>query len=208
MNDDRRIAPTPASGWAPPQASTIRPPVPAGVSAPPWAVDQQPPHVPTPPPPAAPHSGKAWSKKRTLALFVGLMTLTVVFIGGAAFLLSRLSINAATNNVPAEAFIGECFGFDETKTAVACDGQHFFEVFSAVEYPADMEYPNVAEIAIGNQICTDEFTEYTGEGYYTSDYDYQEVFPSRAQWDAGERIVICVIHHYELDPIGRTFPGR
>ena len=79
------------------------------------------------------------------------MGAAVLLSGAAWFFLGFVSVGEAARNVPADAFIGECFGNDESKVMVACDGGHYFEVFSAVEYPAEMGYPSTAEIALATR---------------------------------------------------------
>ena len=162
--------------------------------APPWTAS-------APAPPIA--ADRVWSRKRTAALFGGLMLAGLLY--NLVLTQGLATVNSATS-IPAGAQIGQCFGLG-TKRAVACDGRHHFEIFGAAEHPADAEYPSAVIRAMRNTACNQQFEAHTGSSIYLSDYDYQQVFPSEQSWADGDHTVVCALHWDDLAPMGSRFGG-
>lgn len=100
--------------------------------------------------------------------------------------------NAAEANVPSDAPVGTCYGADESKRQVPCEGPHVYEVYSESLYFDDAGYPSAFDRSLGNDVCEDDLEYATGENYFLTDWDFALVFPPETQWDAGDRRVPCV----------------
>jgi hypothetical protein len=120
---------------------------------------------------------------------------------GTAWLL--FAANSVNDNVPADAWIDECYKNDGSNEPVDCDGPHHFEVYSAGFYPDDMDYPNLLVRSLGVDLCEDDFEAYTGDNYFDprTDYDYTARYPSEEGWRQGQRYVLCVLTHTELSQL-------
>lgn len=151
-----------------------------------------------PPPPGPWSAGLSVAPKKTrrTGLIVALVILlgvvaVVAFLALGVWYNSTLA-NAAAANVPADAPLGACYGADESKQEISCDGSHVFEVYSESFYLGEVGYPSEFARSFGNQICEDDLEFATGVNYFLSDWDYALVLPIEADWNAGERRVPCV----------------
>jgi hypothetical protein len=116
--------------------------------------------------------------------------------------------DAAAENVPSDAWFGECYDNSGSKRPVPCDGSHYYEVFSVVEYELEEDYPGAVLRRVGNPICEEDLEDATGESFLLSDYSYAEVYPTPEQWADGVRQVPCVLFKTESGPLtGRRGPG-
>ena len=164
--------------------------------------------IPPPPPvPNAPAVGESAPKKRwtggKIALLVvgvsllvvgGFLALVAVFIWGSQEVVDQA--------VPRDALIGECFDrHDSSREPVPCDSPHTYEVYAYIEFYPGYPYPSGLERLGGSEVCIEEFEVYTGEDYWTSSLDYSIPYPTEEEWEAGDLVTVCALHHSELRPI-------
>jgi len=162
---------------APPPPGSSPPGTPAGGIGQPW---------PVPPPPQA-------QKKRKKRLVILIILVGITLLGAAMMGFYAFSQSQVTNSVPPLAEVGDCYAADESMEPVPCEGPHVYEVFSAVVYDYDTEYPGRLSRSLGNAVCTEDLERFTGVGYITGAWDYAEVYPSEDDWNAGNRVVVCAL---------------
>lgn len=89
----------------------------------------------------------------------------------------------------------------DTVTLIDCDEPHEMEVFARFELDGedvpggeDGGYPGGSEITwFAQDECQSRFESYTGEEYLESRFDFTTLTPSFSTWDAGDRLVTCLI---------------
>jgi hypothetical protein len=101
--------------------------------------------------------------------------------------------------------VGDCVaavtdGF--TVQTVPCPEPHSEEVFATAILPdGDGDFPGYEAIdAQAEEMCTAEFEGFVGLPYEDSTLHVNLVTPSEERWDAGDRVVLCMIY----DPAGDT----
>jgi hypothetical protein len=110
---------------------------------------------------------------------------------------------------------GDCFDdsfFDAGEISdvpgVPCSEPHDNEVYALFDiqgnvFPGD---DNVEELADAG--CLDRFEAAIGMSYQESVIDYTTMYPSQGSWDErGDREVICVAYHMELEKLEGTVIG-
>lgn len=117
-------------------------------------------------------------------------------LGIAAFAVAGVSGAFDDTNHVADATatqIGQCADTDAlTPHIVPCSRIHEEEVFWVEELRAG-PYPGSDLELLADEACSGHFAAYVGEEYHDSDLDYEWYAPSREEWGANERRVICVI---------------
>ncbi len=138
-----------------------------------------------------------------ILLVTGVLVLAAVGLLAIGVAFNVWSGSTASKNVPADSELLACYGRDGSKQPVPCSSTHYFEVYSAARYPADTPYPGAIARSAGLEICEEDFALHTGTSYYdlSSDLNYSLVFPSEDEWNAGDRLVLCVLHHLENQPL-------
>ena len=83
---------------------------------------------------------------------------------------------------------------------VDCEQPHAMEVFAQFELDREAlpgsgdDYPGGNELTwYAQDECQDRFDAYTGHSYWTSPYDLRVLTPSFSTWDAGDRVITCLI---------------
>lgn len=177
--------PVPAGSWGQPPAIAPQPAPGSGIAG-----------APPPPGPwnAGPPAAPKKKGRKVLIVVAIILFLIVAAIGLLAIGIwyNTSLANQTAANVPANAPVGTCYDSNGSKQAVSCDGPHVFEVYSESYYFDEVEYPSGLTRSLGNQICEEDLGFLTGENYFLGDWDYAEVFPTKAAWLAGERRVPCV----------------
>ena len=120
-----------------------------------------------------------------------------------------LALSTCTTQVPAnDLAVGDCVeddaafsgeeGVQEVPT-IDCEEPHLFEVFALVDYPDADEYPGEDTVrGESRDLCFDEVEGYVGAPpEQVTEYTLQAVYPSQETWDAGDRIVICLLQSAE-----------
>lgn len=97
--------------------------------------------------------------------------------------------------------VGECFDNPQMDGSgltdvdiVDCAESHVGEVFATTTAP-DGEFPGEAALAAQaeGECLGSAFESYVGVDYNSSAYYVIPIFPSEASWDAGDRVVHCVL---------------
>jgi hypothetical protein len=88
--------------------------------------------------------------------------------------------------------VGSCL--NEDPPAVSdCSLPHDLEVFYAAPLPP-RPWPGEHDVdSAADDICYDTFEDYVGSSYDDSDLDYTFFAPSKSEWLAGRRTVVCVV---------------
>jgi hypothetical protein len=116
----------------------------------------------------------------------------------------------------AEVDEGDCLTTATDEVMVAevelaeCADPHDAEVYaqfildrSALPGAGD-EYPGGNELTwYAEDECRARFDAYTGHSYWTSPFDLRVVTPSFSTWDAGDRLITCLV----VDPDGAPLTG-
>lgn len=104
------------------------------------------------------------------------------------------------DSVTADFEVGDCVEVPEGDfffrlSSQDCAQPHEGEVYRVAELPAaaDDEYPGTADVQeqIG-QSCVAEFETYIGTPYGESALDFAFVYPTRQQWEDGDRGYLCI----------------
>lgn len=102
----------------------------------------------------------------------------------------------------ADAEIGTCFRLPDlldddpprTVPSVPCREDHHYELYARVELDGS-PYPGAAAAQeLADAACKAEFEGYVGTAYEESVYYSEPVVPVRQAWDAGDRVVHCLIY--------------
>ena len=152
-----------------------------------------------PPPPTAEPKKR---KTGRIVLIVTLLTFLCIagcVAAGVGYILATGAF--AGDNVPTDAWVGECYGRDGTKEPVPCSEPHYFEVFEVAIYDDATGYPNRFERNLGIDVCDDTLSELLNQNLILADYDYTAIYPTAEEWENGERFVPCAAFHIDLDPI-------
>ena len=106
-----------------------------------------------------------------------------------------------------EAVVATGVGLDGQVTTVSCDQPHDNEVVLTYEFP-DTQFTS-DEMVWGHldQVCTDAWPDYVGIPYADSTLWYFYYAPSSDDWNAGDRIGVCVAYDGDLEPITGTVFG-
>ena len=128
---------------------------------------------------------------------IAALVLSGVWVAGlVAFVVAGLSgAFDETNHVSdATATVrGQCADTDAlTPHLVPCSSTHEEEVFWVEELRSGA-YPGSDLDLLADEACSGHFAGYVGETYQASGLDYEWYAPSRDEWRANERRVICVI---------------
>ena len=119
-----------------------------------------------------------------------------------------VALAACTPDVPAnDLAVGECVEdgdafADEANVlevpTIDCDELHLYEVFALPNYPDADEYPGDDTVEQESQdLCLDAVEGYVGVPAEQADYQVRAVYPSQDTWDAGDRVVICLLESPE-----------
>ena len=111
----------------------------------------------------------------------------------------------------AELLPGDCFddasveiigdGLAAQVTTTSCDQPHDNEVVVVYEFP-DTEFTSDEMVwEQMDQVCTDAWPDYVGIAYADSGLWFYYYAPTAAEWNAGNRIGVCVAYDGNLDPI-------
>lgn len=142
------------------------------------------------------------STRRIVVLVVVSVFLLIALLVTAGVLMLTSSQSAVEAAVPRDAEVGQCYGeVDDGFAEVSCGTPHLFEVYSLIEFFPGEPYPNRFERLTGSQICQEDFEQYTGQNFWTSDLDYSIPFPTEAEWLAGDLITVCVLHDSEMSEL-------
>jgi hypothetical protein len=97
--------------------------------------------------------------------------------------------------------VGTCL--NESPPAIAdCSTPHDLEIFYT-DSLTDSTWPGKGDVdSEADDLCYNEFEDYVGTSYESSDYDYTFYAPSKTEWSSGQRTVVCVI-----TPAGRSLTG-
>lgn len=125
---------------------------------------------------------------------VGLLVMSFVVIGTVfndELYGNRGPVAQAGSNV-----VGTCMrdrGGEVRSDVVDCSESHDEEVF-AVRTEGDGAWPGGSTLnEETDSFCDSRFEDYVGTGYFDSDFDYGFYRPDEAEWERGERQVICVL---------------
>ena len=93
--------------------------------------------------------------------------------------------------------VGTCLrepeAFESVATAVDCVEEHDAEVY-LVEVLDGAAWPGYDRVLVdAEDSCYFAFEGYVGESYDFSLYEYGYFMPDQAEWEAGERRVVCVV---------------
>ena len=99
-------------------------------------------------------------------------------------------------------------------TVVACDEPHQMEVFAQFVLDRDAlpgsgdDYPGGNELTwYAQDECQARFDAYTGHSYWTSPFDLRTLTPSFSTWDAGDRVITCLIVSGDGGPLTASAKG-
>ncbi|GIU84127.1 MAG: hypothetical protein KatS3mg008_0902 [Acidimicrobiales bacterium] len=107
---------------------------------------------------------------------------------------------------------GDCFdmrretseGEEDTTTTLLvrfdCALPHESQVFGVVDHPAGPEstYPGARELLrFARAECAERFEPFVGHDFPTSRFDLDVLVPSEAEWNGGDRRIVC--HLFDVD---------
>ena len=106
----------------------------------------------------------------------------------------------------ADIAVGDCFDDPDSEivsalSVVDCALEHDNEVYAEVFMPGTA-FPGddgVSDFAFDT--CLDEFEPYVGQAYEESPLDYLYLGPTEESWDAGDRVVLCVLYSADLSKL-------
>ncbi|WP_435736898.1 septum formation family protein [Cellulosimicrobium sp. PMB13] len=94
-----------------------------------------------------------------------------------------------------------------TVPVVPCAEPHDNEVYASTMLP-DGDYPGEdAVLESADTHCYDAFAGFVGTAYEDSVYDYWPMYPTSESWAQGDREVLCLVYHGELEPVTGTLEG-
>lgn len=82
---------------------------------------------------------------------------------------------------------------------VNCETPHAYEVYSseALWDDSDTFAGSDQTFAVAEAHCLDEYHEFVGGDYYTSDYETWSFAPTSDTWSYGDRTTICLVGSYD-----------
>lgn len=103
--------------------------------------------------------------------------------------------------------VGACYTLTPEGAATSdCTVPHDLEAYHAFELP-NGPYPSQDDLFVQiTDECVIAFGPYVGTDYQDSVLDFDAAWPEEADWDAGERTVVCLLYHLEQDQL--TGPAR
>ncbi|MDQ1641606.1 MAG: hypothetical protein QOJ90_957 [Actinomycetota bacterium] len=123
-----------------------------------------------------------------VAVAIGFFLSSVLpFEGGG---LGRVDAAASTE-------VGTCLigpgGELSQATVIDCASDHDGEVYRVLHLEG-LQWPGSDEVDMrADDACYGDFAAYVGRSYDFSDYDYGYFLPDKAEWEAGEHRVVCVV---------------
>ncbi|MEM7414097.1 MAG: septum formation family protein [Gemmatimonadota bacterium] len=113
-----------------------------------------------------------------------------------------------------EVQVGDCFD-DEAFSAseiseipaIPCSTPHDNEVYATFDVSAE-EFPGDDEIDwMASEGCYERFEAAIGKSYEDSVIDFTTMYPSSGSWKNGDREVVCIGFHMELEKLEETIIG-
>lgn len=142
----------------------------------------------------------------------GTRTFAVVLV--AAFALTACSGGQRADRLK----VGDCFDDVEMMSgaevarvvtrvpSVPCDEPHDFEVFHVTNYSGgSYSFDAIADFA--DFVCFVAFEPYVGRRYATSIIDFTWFIPTPDSWARGDREVICIAFHMNLEKLRGSVRG-
>ncbi len=142
-----------------------------------------------------------------MLIILGLMGLAVAGMVALGALYVFAVLGPVEDTVSNDAQLGECYVRGQS-TPVSCAEPHHFEVFAEVRFLPEATFPGRLDRFVGIAFCEEELVAVTGDSYVLGAYDYVAVYPSEADWEAGNRRVPCVLVDSEGRLLSRTFVGQ
>ena len=93
--------------------------------------------------------------------------------------------------------------------AIPCDQPHDNEVFllKNTELPGK-DFPGEEALeAEADKVCLAAFEAYVGKKYDESIYDYGHLTPTAETWAEGDRELVCIVYHGQLEPLTKPVKG-
>ncbi|MCB7136993.1 septum formation family protein [Cellulosimicrobium marinum] len=91
-----------------------------------------------------------------------------------------------------------------TVAVVPCGEPHDNEVYASVLLD-DGDYPGLEVVeAEADERCLGEFEGFVGAAYEESAYDYWPMYPTAESWATGDREILCLVYHGELEKVTGT----
>ena len=111
--------------------------------------------------------------------------------------------------------VGDCF--DDTAQmvgggevsrvpSVPCNQPHDNEVYHVARYSGS-SYSRADISAFADRVCYGAFAPYVGRSYESSVIDFTWFIPTPESWSRGDREVVCVAYHMNLDKLRRSVRG-
>lgn len=110
--------------------------------------------------------------------------------------------------------VGDCFNDDSDNDSeesevevIDCGEPHDNEVYFEYEIE-DGDFPGENTIILdAEELCVDEFENFVGIPFVESELVYFPVYPTEASWEAGDRIVYCVLYAADFSKLTGTAEG-
>jgi hypothetical protein len=134
----------------------------------------------------------------------GITVLAVAVLGGCAGEQRAASLK-----------VGDCFDDSAEMLSgeevfrvpsVACTNPHDNEVFHVTNYPGGT-YSVDAIADFSDRACFSAFEPYVGRSYEMSVLDFTWLMPTPDSWALGDREVICIAYHMNLEKLQRSVRG-
>lgn len=108
-----------------------------------------------------------------------------------------------------DCFDDEAFAAEEISEipAIPCTQPHDNEVYATFDVSAE-EFPGDEEIDwLASEGCYERFETAIGETYEDSVIDFTTMYPSSGSWKNGDREIVCIGFHMELEKLDATILG-
>lgn len=162
-------------------------------------------------------------RRRIVGCLIILALLLVVAVAALAILapgpFGRLfdAIRPGTTPVT-ELAEGQCFdglgdvtedGFVIAVTVVDCAAPHEAELYATFTHPDAATYPGEEAVtSMADQGCVDRFDSFAGISYARSTLEATYLFPTAVSWREGDRVIQCVLHSGDGQPLTESMRGR
>lgn len=108
-----------------------------------------------------------------------------------------------------DCFDDEAFAAEEISEipAIPCSQPHDNEVYATFDVTAE-EFPGDEEIDwLASEGCYERFADAIGKSYEDSIIDFTTMYPSSGSWKNGDREIVCIGFHMELEKLDATIIG-
>lgn len=105
-----------------------------------------------------------------------------------------------------DCFDDEAFSSDEISElpVIPCSQPHDNEVYATWDIAASV-FPGDDDVdMMASEGCYERFESSIGKSYEESVIDFTTMYPSQGSWDNGDREVVCIGYHMELEKLTTT----